>query len=69
MTGRPLYDTSERNGRYVLIETNPEDDAIQINTAGELSDENIEPTIRRSNRNVNNPKRYGSVPDTGNFRG
>ena len=53
-TGRPTYDTSERNGKYVPIQTNPEDNVIRIHTEGEISGENFEPLIRRSNRNVKN---------------
>ena len=30
--GRQTYDTSERNGKYIPTQTNPEDDAIQIHT-------------------------------------
>ena len=36
-TGRQTYDVSERNGKYIPIQTNPEDDAIQIHTDGEKS--------------------------------
>ena len=28
-TGRPIYDFSERNGKYAPMQTNPEDDTIQ----------------------------------------
>ena len=66
-TGRPNYDTSERNGRYVPIHTNPEEDAIQIDTDGEIPGENTEKIIRRSNRNMHRLNRYGSVPYTENF--
>ena len=54
--GRQTYDTSERNGKYVPIQTNKEDDAIQIHTDGEISSDNTETIIERSNRNVNKPK-------------
>ena len=47
-TGTPTYDTSEQNDRYISIQTNPEDDAIQIHTDEEMNGENIEPIIRRS---------------------
>ena len=39
-TGRPNYDASEGNGRYVPIHTNLEEDAIQIHTDGEIPDDN-----------------------------
>ena len=72
-TGTPIkvYDTSERNGSYVLIRTSPEEDALQIYTDGELTGENLEnqKQIRRSNRNSKKPNRYGSIPYTGNFWG
>ena len=64
------YDTSERGGRYEPIQTNPEEDVIQIHTDGEIPQgEKIENKIRRSNRNINKPNRYGSIPHTGNFCG
>ena len=68
-TGNITYDTSERNGRYVQIQTNPEDDAIQIHTEDEISGENLEHNIRRSNRKTNKPNRYGGLSYTGNFWG
>ena len=69
-TERETYDTSERNGSYVPIRTNPEDDALQLHTDGELPGENkSNNVIRRSNRNIVKPNRYGSVPYTGNFWG
>ena len=68
-TGRQTYDTSERNGRYVPIQTNPEVDALQLHTDGEIPGENNKNIIRHSNRNVNKPNRYGSIPYTGNFWG
>ena len=62
------YDTSERGGRYALIRTDPENDAIQIHTDGEMSQgENTENSQRRSNRNTNRPNRYGSIYYKGNF--
>ena len=67
--GRQTYDTSERNGRYVPIQTNPEDDALQLHTDGEIPGKNNKYIIRRSNRNVNKPNRYGSIQYTGNFWG
>ena len=39
-TGKQTYDASERNGKYIPKQTNPEDDAIQIHTDGEISGEN-----------------------------
>ena len=69
-TGNRSYDTSERGGRYEPIQTNPEEDVIQIHTHGEISHgENIENQIRRSNQNINKPNRYGCIPYTGNFWG
>ena len=62
--GKPTYDTSERNGMYIPIRLNTEDDAIQIHYDGEISGKTIEPIIRRSNRSVTKPNRYGSVPYT-----
>ena len=35
-TERETYDTSERNGSYVPIRTNPEDNALQLHTDGEI---------------------------------
>ena len=71
--GTPIkvYDTSERNGSYEPIRTNPEEDALQIYTDGETTGENLENQnqIRRSNRNSKKPNRYGSIPYTGNFWG
>ena len=69
--GSRTYDTSERNGRYQPIQTNPEEDAIQIHTDGDENPqgENTDNKIRRSSRNINKPNRYGSVPYTGNFWG
>ena len=60
-TGRLTYDTSGRNGRDIPIQTNPEDDAIQIDTDREISGENIESIIQRSNLIVTKPNSYGSV--------
>ena len=69
-TGDQVYDTSERDGRYEPIRTNPEEDVIQIHTDGEIPEgEKIENTIRRSSRNINKLSRYGSVPHSGNFWG
>ena len=43
-------DRSERDGRYVSIRSNPENDVIQIHTDGEMpQDENSENKTRRSN--------------------
>ena len=67
-TGNRSYDTSEREGRYEPIRTNPEEDVIQIHTDGELPQgENNENKTLRSNRNTNKPNRYGCIPYTGNF--
>ena len=50
-TGTPkVYDTSERDGRYAPIRTNPEEDAIQLHTDGEISGENLKTNIRRSSQ-------------------
>ena len=69
--GSRTYDTSERNGRYQPIQTNPEEDTIQIHTDGDEipQGENTDNKKRRSSRNINKPNRYGSVPYTGNFWG
>ena len=57
-----------RDGRYEPIRTNPENDTLQIHTDRELPQgENSKLSIRRSNRNVIKPNRYGSVPYQGNF--
>ena len=64
-----VYDTSERDGRYIPIRTNPEEDALQLHTDGEISGEKIETNIRRSTRDSKNPNRYGTIPYTGNFWG
>ena len=69
-TGNRSYDTSERDGRYEPIRTNPEEDVIQIHTDGEISQgENTENKTRRSNRNTTKPNIYGCIPYTGNFSG
>ena len=70
-TGNRSYDTSERDGRYEAIRTNPEEDVIQIHTDGDEipQGENIENKIRQSNRNIKKPNRYGCIPYTGNFWG
>ena len=70
-TGNRTYDTSERNGRYQPIQTNPEEDAIQNHTDGDdiPQGENTDKKIRRSSRNINKPNRYSSIPYTGNFWG
>ena len=70
-TGNRNYDTSERDGRYQPIRTNPEEDVIQIHTDGDEipQGENIDNKIRRSSRNINKPNRYSSAPYTGNFWG
>ena len=71
-TGTPtkVYAISERNGSYVPIRTSPVyEDALRIYTDGEMTGENLENQIRRSNRNRKKPNRYGSIPYTGNFWG
>ena len=69
-TGNRSYDTSERDGWYEPIRTNPEEDAIQIHTDGEITQgENNGNKTQRSNRNTNKPNRYGCIPYTGNFWG
>ena len=66
-TGNITYDTSEQNGTYAPIQTNPEEDAIQIHTDDEIPGENLEHDIQRSNRKTNKLNRYGSLSYTGNF--
>ena len=64
-----VYDTSEKNGRYVPIQTIPEEDTLQIHTDSEITGEKLETQIRRTNRESKKPNRYGSVTYTGNFWG
>ena len=66
-TGRQTYDTSEPNGRYISIQTNLEDEALQLYTDEEIPGENNKNIIRRSDRIVNKLNRYGSIPYLGNF--
>ena len=40
-TVNKTYDTSEENGKYTPVQTNPEEDVIQIHTDGEISGENL----------------------------
>ena len=54
-----LYDTSERDGRYAPMRTNPKEDARQLHTDGEISGENLKTNIRRSVRDKN---RTDTVP-------
>ena len=69
-TGNRSYETSEWDGRYDPIRTNPDEDVIQIQTDGEIPQgENIENKTRRSNRKTNKSNRYGCIPYTGNFWG
>ena len=57
-TERETYDSSQRNGSFVPIRTNPEDDALQLHTDGEIPGENKSNNInRRSNRNIVKPNR------------
>ena len=66
--GNRSYNTSEREGRYEPIRTNPEEDVKQIHTDGELPQgENNENKTRRANRNTNKPNRYGCISYTGTF--
>ena len=53
------YGTSERVGRYAPIRKDQENDVIQIHTDGKIPQGE---EIRRSDRNTNNPNRYGTVP-------
>ena len=63
-----VYDTSERDGRYEPIWTDPENETLQLHNYGELpQSENSKINIRRSNRNVNKANGYGSVPYQRNF--
>ena len=69
-TGTPtLYYTSERDGRYMRIRTNPEQNTLQLHTDSEIPFENSRTQIRRSNRDSKRPNRYGGIPYTGNFWG
>ena len=69
-TGNRSYDTSERDGRYERIRTNPNDDVIQIHTDGEIPQgEIIKNETLRSNGNANKPNIYGCIPYTGTFWG
>ena len=45
-----IYDTSERDGLYAPIRTNPEEGALQLHTDGEISGENLKANIKRSAR-------------------
>ena len=62
-----VYDTSERDGRYEPIRTDPENDSLQLHTDGEMPQGENSKIIRRSNRNISRPNRYGSVPYQRNF--
>ena len=54
-TGK-VYDTSERDGKYEPIRTDPENDSLEIHTDGEtLQGKNSKLNIKRSNRNKNKP--------------
>ena len=50
--GTPIvYDTSEKDGRYVPIRTNPEEeDTLQLHTDSEITGEKLKTQIRRTNR-------------------
>ena len=46
-----VYDTSEKDGRYVPIRTNPEEeDTLQLHTDSEITGEKPKTQIRRTNR-------------------
>ena len=69
-TGTPIvFDTSESDGRYMPIRTNPEEDTLQLHNDSEMPGENSESQIRRSNRNSKKPNRYSSIPYTATFSG
>ena len=69
--GSPVvYDTSEKDGRYVPKRTNPEkEDTLQLHTDSEITGEKLKTQIRRTNRESKIPNRYGSITYTGNFLG
>ena len=69
--GSPIvYDTSEKDGRYVPIRTNPEEeDTLQLHTDSEITGKKLKTQTRRTNRESKKPNRYGSVTYTGNFWG
>ena len=48
---------------------NPEEDALQLHTDGEISGENLKTNIRRSSRDSKKPNRYGTIRYTGNLWG
>ena len=65
---RSVNDTSERDGRYEPIRTDPKKYSLQLHTDGEVPQgENSKLNIRRSNRIIKKPNRYVSVPYQGNF--
>ena len=56
-TGTPIvYDTSEKDGRYVPIRTNAEEDALQLHTDSEITGDNLK-TQMRTNRESKKPIR------------
>ena len=65
-TGTPIvYDTFEKDGRYVPIWTKAEEDALQLHTDSKITVEKLETQMRRTNRECKKPKiRY-----TGKFWG
>ena len=69
--GTPIvYDTSEKDGRYVPIRTNPEEeDTLQLHTDSEITGEKPKTQIKRTNRESKIPNRYGSITYIGNFWG
>ena len=61
-TGTPtVYDTFEKDERWVAIRTNPDEDTLQLHTESEKPGENLKTQTRRSNRNIKRPNRYGSI--------
>ena len=68
-TGTPkIYDTSERDGRYAPTRKNPQEDALQLHTDEKISGENLK-TNKTVKPRKQKPKRYGTIPYTGNFWG
>ena len=59
--GTPIvYDTSEKDGRYVPIRTNLED-TLQLHTDSKITGEKLKTQIMRTNRESKKPNRYGSI--------
>ena len=69
-TGTPIvYDTSEKDGRYVPIRKNPEEDALQLHTDSKITGEKLKTQIGRTNRESKKPNRHGSIPVYWKFLG